>query len=73
MTLTLDDEGTERILANEKYLLCTPFGRRQGVTDAQGQLVEKGLPLGGGLVAIRGRHSLHRLILDHGWDGEVET
>lgn len=73
MTLTLDDEGVERILANEKYVLCTPFGRRLGTTDAQGQLVEAGLPLGGGLIALRGRHSLHRLVLDHGWDGEIET
>jgi len=70
MLLTLDDEGDPRILANEKYVLCTPFGRRQGVTDAQGALVESNLPIGGGLLALRGRHLVHALVLDHGWDGE---
>jgi outer membrane protein OmpA-like peptidoglycan-associated protein len=70
MVLTLDDEGEQRVLANERYVLCTPFGRRLGVTDAQGALVERDLPIGGGLLALRGRHLVHALVLDHGWDGE---
>ena len=70
MILTADDEGERRVLVNENYVLCTPFGRRQGVTDAQGGLVETNLPIGGGLLALRGRHLVHSLVLDHGWDGE---
>jgi outer membrane protein OmpA-like peptidoglycan-associated protein len=68
LVLQVTDEGVQRTLANEAYTLCTPWGRRSGTTDAQGTLSEARLGPGGGLIALRGAHLVHSLVLDHGWD-----
>lgn len=58
----------DSILPNENYILCSPWGSRSGVTDADGVLREGGLPPGGSTVALRGRILLVDGPLDYGWD-----
>jgi hypothetical protein len=69
LQLALDhDDGTREILANESYVVCTLWGRRQGQTDAQGLLLETNLPPGGVSIALRDRFLAGTEPLPFGWD-----
>jgi hypothetical protein len=62
------DGDPEVVLANEPYLLFSPWGRRAGVTDENGVADERGLPPGSASIVIRERHLFNLGILPHNWD-----
>jgi hypothetical protein len=61
MKLVASTSNGDVLLANERYVVCSPWGRRKGVTDEHGTLEELGLPPGGASVALRAR-----VLVDHG-------
>jgi len=67
MKLVVGTGSGDYILANEKYSLVTPWGRRWGKTDADGILEEPGLAPGGASVVLRGRILVSFGEMKQGW------
>jgi outer membrane protein OmpA-like peptidoglycan-associated protein len=66
--LVANVNGATPMLANQPYVLNTLWGRRTGTTDAQGFLLEAGLPPGGVSLALRDRFLVGTDTLPFGWD-----
>ncbi|MEN9578086.1 MAG: hypothetical protein RJA70_1095 [Pseudomonadota bacterium] len=72
MVLQVAEEGEDDIpVANQPYVLATMFGKRTGRTDAEGRVVERGLPPGGIHLVLRDTLLIDVDVLPHGWDGET--
>jgi hypothetical protein len=65
--LAVDAGGEDFLLANERYLVLTPWGRRWGKTDENGYVEEHGLAPGGASVSLRGRTLVPFGALQQGW------
>ncbi len=59
------------VLVDESYVLQTPWGERQGQTDARGVVDEAGVPPGGASLLLRGRHLIHLGTLPHNWNTDA--
>lgn len=71
MQLVVNVNGTNQVLANQPYVVNTAWGRRSGTTDAQGLVLENGLPPGGVSVALRDRFLVGNDSLPFGWDRDA--
>jgi|GEM_PF-2509126 len=60
-------DGGDSLLANERYLVVTPWGRRWGTTDEKGIIEEHDLAPGGASVSLRGRTLVPFETLQQGW------
>ena len=71
MQLVVNVNGNNQVLANQPYVINSPWGRRLGTTDAQGMVVETGLPPGGVSLALRDRFLVGNDSLPFGWDRDA--
>jgi len=60
-------DGGDHLLAKERYLIVTPWGRRWGATDEKGIIEEHDLAPGGASVSLRGRTLVAFETLQQGW------
>lgn len=49
-----DESGTRFLFRRQRYVLCSPWGRRVGTTDDEGVLDEQRLPPGGAILTLNG-------------------
>jgi hypothetical protein len=68
MQLEMEDGGELQRLGDQPYVVATLWGKRRGVTNADGILREAGLPPGGISLILRDTILVDEQRLHHGWD-----